>query len=83
MTAVADMLSSAVDAELEKLKILFDDDLAAFNQLVRNSEVPAITVPQKVTTLSGCGDHDAGARCLLSLISTRPKPISRICTIAQ
>ncbi len=45
MTAVADMLGSAVDAELEKLKILFDDDLAAFNQLVRNSEVPAISVP--------------------------------------
>ncbi len=45
MLAVRDELSSAVTAELEKLRVVWEEDVAAFNRLVREKEVDPILVP--------------------------------------
>ena len=41
-------LASAVNAELKTLTALLSTDLAAFNKLVREENIPAITAPPKV-----------------------------------
>jgi hypothetical protein len=41
---VYDRLMIAITAELEKLKVLMDADLPAFNRLVRDQNVPAVIV---------------------------------------
>ncbi len=41
------VLGGRVDAELAKLKGLLSDDLAAFNQVVREKQVPAVVVKEK------------------------------------
>ena len=40
-------LASEVNAEIRKLDSLLKDQLAAFNTLVRNENVPAVVVPEK------------------------------------
>jgi hypothetical protein len=40
--AVRDALMTQIDAELAKLKAVFDNDLPAFNKLIRDQNVPAI-----------------------------------------
>jgi hypothetical protein len=40
--AVRDALVVQIDAELAKLKAIFDSDLPAFNKLIRDQNVPAI-----------------------------------------
>ncbi|HYS53322.1 MAG TPA: glycosyl hydrolase, partial [Thermoanaerobaculia bacterium] len=40
--AVRDALVAQIDAELAKLKAIFDTDLPAFNKLIRDQNVPAI-----------------------------------------
>jgi hypothetical protein len=40
--AVRDSLVMQIDAELAKLKVVFDTDLPAFNKLIRDQNVPAI-----------------------------------------
>jgi hypothetical protein len=42
MLAVRDELTAAIDAELEKLQALWDEDLPAFNRVAREQEVPAV-----------------------------------------
>jgi predicted flap endonuclease-1-like 5' DNA nuclease len=45
--AVYDQLAGQIDAELAKLDQLLGDDLAAFNRLVREKELPAVVVKGK------------------------------------
>ncbi len=45
MVAVRQELTAAIDAELAKLAAIWKDDLAAFNRLARESEVPALALP--------------------------------------
>jgi hypothetical protein len=40
-------LTSRIDEQLEKLKAILGTDLATFNQLVRDSAVPAVVVQEK------------------------------------
>lgn len=49
---VYDDLATRIDAELAKLRIVFDRDVAAFNALVRAQDVPAV-VPKKAAAESG------------------------------
>jgi hypothetical protein len=42
-------LSGRIDAQLAKLRIALDADLAAFNKLVRDAEVPAVVAKRKGT----------------------------------
>ncbi len=45
--AVHKDLTSRIDEQLEKLKGILETDLATFNQLVRDSSVPAVVVQEK------------------------------------
>ncbi len=52
---VYDDIAGKIDAELAKLKELIAKDLAAFNQLVREKEVPAVVVKEKKEEGAGGG----------------------------
>ena len=45
--AVRDELVSQIDAELAKLQTIWNSDLPAFNKLVRDQNVPAVTTTVK------------------------------------
>ncbi len=45
--AVKDMLTAAIDAELEKLEAIVREDVAALNQLVASKALPAIWLQEK------------------------------------
>jgi hypothetical protein len=44
---VYDEIAGRIDVQLDKLKEVLDKDLASFNQLVREKEIPAVIVKQK------------------------------------
>jgi len=45
--AVCDDVTGKIDAQLAKLKTLLEEDLGAFNAMVREKAVPAVVVKEE------------------------------------